>query len=112
MDYEKECIEACLDCAIACEKCASLCLEEAEVKMMVKCVLLDRECAAVCFATAKVLAVGADHNQILLRSCEELCIACGKECAKHANMMHCKECAEACRRCADLCRKMIDGDSL
>jgi len=108
MDYEKKCADACLACAIACEKCVTSCLQEDQVKNLVKCILLNRECAAICFATAKVLTVGADHFQILCRSCEELCLACDAECGIHADMPHCKECAEACRYCAEMCRKIFE----
>lgn len=107
MDHIKECIEACYACSAACEKCATQCLFEHDVTKMVKCILLDRECSAICLATAKILSVGADHFQMLCRACEDLCNACAQECGKHADMQHCKQCAEACRHCADMCRKIM-----
>src|SRR5438105_2262830 len=109
MDYLQKCIEACNACYIVCEKCATKSLLE-DPGRMAKSILLLRECSALCQATATILSVGADHYQLLCRSCEELCMACNTECGKHADKPYCKECAEACRICADLCRKIMDPD--
>jgi len=110
MDYIEKCISACYACAAACEKCATLCLAEDDVKKMTTCILLDRECAVICLATAKILSIGADNFQMLCKACEDMCLTCAKECGRHADMYHCKQCAEACRHCADMCRKLIVED--
>ncbi|MFP5425091.1 MAG: hypothetical protein ACLGJA_04485 [Gammaproteobacteria bacterium] len=39
----EECISECLRCALACEGCASACLQEQDVKMMADCIKLDRD---------------------------------------------------------------------
>ena len=52
------CIEACLRCAAVCNHCASACLREEEVKMMARCIQLDSECAAICYAAAQVMSIG------------------------------------------------------
>lgn len=44
----KDCIDACVACAVACSHCATSCLQEEDVKMMAKCIQLDMECAAIC----------------------------------------------------------------
>ena len=41
----QDCIEACNDCMAACEHCATACLHEENIKMMVRCIELDRSCA-------------------------------------------------------------------
>lgn len=44
MPQEKyqSCIDACNDCMVACEHCATECLYEQDVKMMARCIELDR----------------------------------------------------------------------
>lgn len=91
-------------CVATCEKCASACLQEQDVKMMVSCISLDRDCADVCALTARLVARGSIHGMHLLRECAEVCKACTDECAKHTHMQHCQECAEACRHCEQACR--------
>lgn len=92
-------------CIAACEHCATACLKEEDVKMMARCISLDRDSADVCALTARLIARGSEHGPHLLRECAEVCKACGDECEKHgAHMQHCKECAEACRRCEEACR--------
>jgi hypothetical protein len=104
----KACIEACLKCAAICNHCSSACLQEEDVKMMARCIQLDMECAALCYAAAQVMSLGGNSAKELCRICMDACIACAEECDKHApHMRHCKECAEACRTCAEECRKMI-----
>lgn len=106
MNYNDKFIEACYACAVACEKNATACLFEDDIKAMRKCIMLSRECSAMCLATAKILSVGVDKFQMLYRACEEMCMACSKECGSFAHLQHCKNAAEACRLCAELCRKI------
>ena len=46
------CIEACSNGARACETCAASCLREDDVKMMARCIELDRDCADICAMAA------------------------------------------------------------
>lgn len=101
----KICIDACLKCAAICNHCASSCLEEDDTKMMIKCIQLDMECAALCYAVAQLMSLGSDKAAALCKICAELCEACAAECMKYENE-HCKECAVACKECAAECRKM------
>ncbi|MDZ4810855.1 MAG: four-helix bundle copper-binding protein [Bacteroidota bacterium] len=73
--------------------------------MMAKCIQLDMECAALCYAAAQLMSLGSDKSIELCKLCAEACEACADECAKHDNV-HCKECADACRNCAEECRLM------
>lgn len=102
----RECIEACLQCAAVCNHCASSCLQEDDVKMMVRCIQMDMECAALCYAAAQVMSLGGDKARDLCVLCADACQACGEECKKHTHMQHCQECADACLRCAEICRSM------
>jgi hypothetical protein len=107
MSYERyqSCIDTCLECAVACNHCATECLNEDDVKMMARCIHLDRECAAVCFAAAELMAIDGEFTSILCTPCAEICEACAEECDNHA-AEHCKKCAEVCRQCAEECRKV------
>ena len=97
-------IDALFDCVAKCNYCADACLDEQDIKMMVKCIRLDRICAETCAATAKILTVDASKKDVkaLVDFCEEICRKCGEECAKHETQ-HCKDCAEACKRCVEAC---------
>lgn len=98
----QECIRACEQCAEECEHCASACLQEQDVKMMAKCIALDRDCADICGLAARWMARGSDYAKSLCRLCAEVCRACAAECRKH-KMEHCQRCADACERCAKEC---------
>jgi hypothetical protein len=107
MSHEKfqSCIDACVACAVECNHCATECLQENDIKMMVKCIQLDRQCAVICFAAAQLMSIGGEHASHLCAECAEICTACAEECGKHSNA-HCKKCAEACRKCAEACKAM------
>lgn len=101
------CLEACLECLVACEMCSDACLDEADVKMLARCIRLDRDCAEACAAAARVMARGGPLAKEFCRACAAACDACAAECEKHASHHdHCRVCAEACRRCAEECRRM------
>lgn len=104
----KDCIDACVACAVACSHCATSCLSEADVNRMIKCIRLDLECAAICRSAAELMSLGSEYSAHLCRVCADACKACAEECGKHAQMgmEHCKVCAEACRKCAEECEKM------
>jgi hypothetical protein len=109
MSHERfeNCIDACVACAIQCEHCASECLREKDVKTMLKCIELDRQCASVCRSAAELMSIGGAFALALCNACAEICEACAEECEKH-DMDHCQECADECRSCADECRKMAE----
>jgi hypothetical protein len=73
--------------------------------MMARCIQLDMECAALCYAAAQLMSMGSDKAKELCQLCADLCEACGAECGKHKTE-HCQECAQACKQCAEECRKM------
>ncbi|RNI26149.1 four-helix bundle copper-binding protein [Rufibacter latericius] len=98
-------LDALNDCILACEHCASSCLHEEHLHMMVPCIEADRDCADVCRLTHTLLARGSKHGKHLLRECIEVCEACAAECSKHDHD-HCQECAATCRRCAEACRSL------
>ena len=99
--YQKS-IEACMDCASACNHCAASCLEEKEVQSLTKCIRLDLECAVICQVTAELMSQGSRYTGEICELCATICNACAEECEKHADRdtTHCKECAETCKACA------------
>jgi hypothetical protein len=110
MNPEKiqECIDACITCAIECDRCATACLNEKDISMLARCIELDRECAEACYATARLMGIGGEHATLFCHVCAEICETCAEECEKHVahGMEHCRSCAEACRSCADTCRSL------
>jgi hypothetical protein len=105
-DQFQNCIDACLKCASVCNYCATSCTREDDVQMMAKCIRLDMECAAICYATAQLLSMGGTKAKEVCMLCADICEACADECSQHHND-HCRMCAETCRKCANECRKTI-----
>lgn len=103
MAHDKELLQKLAQCADACEMCANACLDEDDIKMMVRCIRLDRDCAKICYTTASFIASHSQNTQALIKACEDLCRKCADECEKHKHS-HCQECARACRECAEACR--------
>ena len=68
-DKYRTCIEACNRCAGECEHCASACLQEDDVKMMARCIDLDRQCAIICRVAAGFMASGSEFASDLCRVC-------------------------------------------
>src|ERR1700679_1670146 len=101
----QDCIDPLLKCVAMCNHCASSCLKEEDVKMMAKCIQLDMECAALCYAAAQLMSLGSSYAKHIGHHCAEICMECAEECRKHDNE-HCRECAEACRECAQVCVAM------
>jgi hypothetical protein len=73
--------------------------------MMARCIALDMQCAAICYAAAELMSLDSSKAKELCEICAQICEECGKECQKHQNE-HCQECAKACMACAQECRQM------
>ncbi|RVT98170.1 four-helix bundle copper-binding protein [Mucilaginibacter limnophilus] len=102
MENHEELIKKLLDCALACEHCATMCLQEEDVKMMAGCISLDRDCADICFQATRLLKRDSTLGLQYLLICEEACRLCAEECSKHKHE-HCQACAAACIACAEAC---------
>lgn len=100
----QELLKSLSNCINYCNWCADACLDEPNVKDMVKCIRLDRACSYVCSATANILDTKYDNIQGLIDYCQQICEDCARECDKF-DSDHCKQCAEACRECAEACKK-------
>lgn len=106
MAHDRDLLQTLAQCAAACEMCADACLSEDNLKMMVRCIRLDRDCAKICYTTHSFVASHSAHAQHLLQECAEICRQCADECSQH-KMDHCQECARACRACEEACRSYI-----
>ena len=91
-----------------------LCLAEAQVAELRRCIRLNQDCADICSITARLVSrllqpeVGVLRAQ--LEACALICASCGAECRKHAqHHEHCTVCADACRRCDEQCRKALSS---
>ncbi|WP_415582623.1 four-helix bundle copper-binding protein [Flavobacterium longum] len=73
--------------------------------MMARCIQLDMECAAACYAAAQLMSLGSAYAADMCRLCADICEECGRECSRHDNE-HCNECAAACWECGNECRTM------
>ncbi len=97
-----------LDCAVACENCASSCLDEDDVKMMAHCIEQCRDCTEICSLGARLLIRESEYSHEFLAFCEKICRLCVDECSRHSDE-HCKRCAEECRKCAEACHAHHHG---
>lgn len=95
-------INTLLECGTTCEVCAADCLDEQQIEMLAKCIELDRDCADICYLTAKLLIRDNQIAHKMLEICVEICDKCADECSKHEHE-HCKKCAEICRKCRQAC---------
>lgn len=86
-------------CQAKCNYCLNACLHEEDVKMMTKCIKLDKDCAEICSLTLSLFASDSDFKNDIVKLCIDACEKCGEECGKH-DYEHCQHCAEACRKCA------------
>jgi hypothetical protein len=100
----KALIDQLIDCGLACENCIAQCLRERDVNMMVRCMELDRDCADLCFQTARLLVRDSEIIERWVKACSEVCSLCAQECRKH-EMDHCQLCANACEQCAKACHE-------
>ena len=104
----KRSIDACNDCAIACDHCASASLMEQDVRSLTRCIALDIDCAETCRTSVALMSRGSELAGVFCEVCAQFCDACAEECAKYP-YDHCRECIQACRRCAAECRRMASS---
>lgn len=99
-------IEKLGNCQAKCNYCFNACLEEDDVKMMVKCIKLDKECAEICALTLFSVASKSSLYKEVVQLCAKACEECAEECRKYPDQ-HCQECAKACQECANACKNFV-----
>ena len=102
----KECINACLECAMACEKSAGAWVKDLKNEAVKQFVKLGLDCSDVCIITASFMSRSSKHTPQMALECAQICEAYSTECEKFAQNdlfsrceKACKDCAEACKRC-------------
>src|ERR671915_1011746 len=65
----QSCIDACNDCAESCELCATSCLREQDVKMLERCIQLDRDCATVCWTASQLMSRDSEFVKQICNTC-------------------------------------------
>jgi hypothetical protein len=108
MSNEKyiNCVEACNNCAMLCDHCSCADLKEEDVKQMIHCINLNRECSAFCRNAVHIMNIDGRFTKEICLLCAIICEACAEECEKHTHLEHCRLCALNCRECAEECRKV------
>ncbi len=106
--YEGVLIQRLLDCATSCKRCAASTVEKPGITSMDYCVKIIRDCAELCFATAKLLTRNSELGHELLPLCHKICLQSAEECRKQEHA-HCKECEEECTQCAEECHAHLDA---
>lgn len=104
-----ELIQKITACIEACNTCHDACLMEADVKSMVECIRLDKDCAEVCTMTLNLAYKQSPFLKQAAELCMTVCKACGEECGRFGDMDHCRRCAQACDECAKACGKPALG---
>jgi hypothetical protein len=112
-----ECLRACRECATTCTICADACMVDHQPRLRERCIRLNLDCAAICEATAEILArATAPVWTVLeaqLEACIAACAACAAECDHHSTKLeHCGICAEACREGERACRIVLAGTNM
>jgi len=79
--------------------------------MMVECIRLDIDCAAICRLAASYMSRDSAYAVDLCRLCAGVCQACGEECARHPQALQ-----GVCAGVPPLCRRVSahggDGQGL
>jgi hypothetical protein len=112
LDMLAACVRGCYGSAETCTLCADACLGERRVGDLTECIRRCLDCAAICEATARVIARQTASKPALQRRQLEACIAaseaCAESCGTHAQMHeHCRLCRDSCLACAALCKDLL-----
>lgn len=99
------CIEACVQAAVACDRCANACLHAADIAALRRCIVLSLDCAQLCKTAHSLLSHGSQFARQICEITAGACDACVAECdAQGSHQHHFTACADACRRAARECR--------
>jgi len=99
------CIEICIKCAQACNKCFKSCLGKENINDMKEVLSILVDCAEICYVTAAYLCRDNIFSADLGRSCADLCDKCADMCEAFEDL-DCKASVEVCRQCAEMCRRL------
>jgi hypothetical protein len=100
------CITACKQCQEASGACAQACIRNPNVREMLRCIALNRDCGLFCNTALLLLEHG---SEFLAQTCgllAEICDVAAREAAKF-DLPECKREVLACARCAAECRLVL-----
>ena len=103
---EESCMSACLECALACEKCITSCLRGDEPARTVGLITTARTCIDVCSLTAKLLAQESEFAVEYAALCAEVCHTLREDCLKQMKSDECQKCCEMTLRCEQTCQQV------
>lgn len=99
------CLQACEDCKKVCDECNAAIIAGSDVKALLRCFMLNRDCALFCHSAALLLEHGSEFLQPLLLLCGHACSVCAEESARHS-LGEFQRAAQACQHCAEECQKL------
>jgi hypothetical protein len=107
-DMVMNCAKACSDCQLACDSCSAHCLSLLAVgkTQHAKTMQLCNDCAAICAASAQIVARHGPLTNVICTACADACNQCAVACEAMKDDAHMKHCAAECRRCEKACRNM------
>jgi hypothetical protein len=79
------------------------------VQDLVRCIRLNLHCADLCDTTGRLISrqESPELARAILQACVLACRLCAEECGRHADMEHCRVCAEACLECQQACERVL-----
>jgi hypothetical protein len=99
------CINACIICAKACNKCFKECLEKDNINELKEALSILVDCAEICYVTAVYMSRDGTFSEELSSSCAELCEKCASICEHYENLP-CQDSVESCKQCAVACKEL------
>ena len=95
-------------CAAQCDLCYKACDQEKTRADLQRCMMLVKDCSAICLISLKYLIRNSENVMKLLKVCAEICEICAEECQKH-DLWHCRDCARECLKCAEVCKSHYES---
>jgi hypothetical protein len=99
------CINACIICAKACNKCFKECLEKDNINELKEALSILVDCAEICYVTAVYMSRDGTFSEELSSSCAELCEKCASICERY-EYLSCQDTVAACKQCAEACKEL------
>lgn len=102
----EECIQACLDCHLACIETVRYCLRVTGSHAGAAHIRMLLDCAELCQTTMTFMCSGSAFSTRLCLLCADVTERCAEVCGLVGNDSTLQACADACRQCAESCRRV------
>lgn len=108
----KEFLRILTECAAECDVTFNASLDNARTDALTRVIKLCRDCANICYTTARFVAADSEHARHLARECADICRSCAEACENNSDKEHeCKACGNICRRCEEACNNFAGASS-